>query len=417
MDKWAPDRFDLGRDGLDRLAAAKLHLISEPAKNMPYLSTALFALMPVSSAEVQRMTVDEKWRVYVNPGWLAEADVRAIAAELAHVVWHLLHAHADRARDMRVDATTAEHWHQAADAALVQTLAVDGLVPSDFSTPDRLALPLGLSAEEYYAMLSGLPVTEVGGDPEEPTTQGCGSGADGVPRAHELPDAADMGAVDYHDARHIRERVAIDYREHISTYGNQSRDALRWAKQILEPKIAWQPLLSGAVRRAAGWANGHTDYTYSKRSRRQFASPNVVLPGTRRPLPTVAMVIDTSGSVDDTLLGQALGEVDGALRGLGVADSEVTVLACDASVHTVARIRQASRTPLAGGGGTDMREGIAVASATRPRPDLIVILTDGYTPWPATPPPGSAVICAILGREGYDFPPTPAWATRVECIL
>lgn len=400
----------------DRLAAAKLHVISEPAKDMPYLTHALFALIPVSTSEVERMTVDQSWRLYVNPDWVVATDIHEIAAELVHLIWHLLHDHAGRAGDLRVDAHTAESWHQASDAALVETLAADDLVPNGFCTPKELQLAAGRPAEEYYAVLSGLPATS-DDQAGSPVTGGCGSGADGLTRSHELPHASDDGTLDRHDAHEIRRRVAIDYRRHVAERGNSVGDALRWANEILEPKIAWQPLLSGAVRRAAGWANGHTDYTYSKRSRRQFASPRVLLPGTRRPLPNVAMVIDTSGSVDDSLLGQALGEVDGVLRGLGVSDRSVTVLACDADVHTVARIRNARESSMVGGGGTDMREGIAAAVRTRPRPDLIVVLTDGYTPWPESPPPGTAVICAILGRDGSAFPPTPKWATRVECVL
>ena len=171
------------------------------------------------------------------------------------------------------------------------------------------------------------------------------------------------------------------------------------------------------MRRAVGWTNGNTDYTYSRRSRRQSALPNVVLPGTRRPIPNVALVIDTSGSADDELLGRALGEVYGALRGLGVTGSSVTVLACDAAGHTVARVRNARDAKLAGGGGTDMRVGIAEAGLLRPRPDVIVVFTDGYTPWPDQPPLGSAVIAAMLGRPGTVLPPCPSWAKRIDCRL
>ena len=64
----------------------------------------------------------------------------------------------------------------------------------------------------------------------------------------------------------------------------------------------------------------------------------------------------------------------------------VTVLSCDAAVHTVARVRRARDVRLGGGGGTDMRVGLAAAAELRPRPDLVVVLTDGYTPWPERPP-------------------------------
>ncbi len=421
---------DAGRDCRDVLTAAKLWLVSEPpagpgtgaARDLPYLAHALFALVPVVSSEVPRMSVDEQWRLYVNPSWVLATPLPDVAAELAHQTWHLLLDHADRARSLGVRASTAPAWDDAADLTVGATLAADWLAPAHLPTPERLGQPRGLAAEEYFARLSRLPPPQDGeAEVSLPPEAGCGSGCDGVPRRHELPpdvDAAEgPGGVDAEDARQIRRRVAVDYRGHVTSRGTEPGDAWRWATELLEPRIAWEPLLAGAVRRAVGWVAGRAEYTHARPSRRQVAVPGVVLPGLRRPVPTVAMVVDTSGSVDDALLGRALGEVEGALAALGVRGSGVTVLSCDAAVQTVSHVRRARDVRLAGGGGTDLRVGLRAAEALRPRPDLVVVLTDGYTPWPAEPPPGSVVVVALLARRGHSRPPTPAWATRVECSL
>jgi hypothetical protein len=405
---------------LDRLAAAKLWLVSragvgpDAPRDLPYLAHALYALVPVLSTSVPRVSCDEYWRVYVNPSWLASASTRAVAAELTHVTWHLLHDHADRARDTGVSTSTAKAWQRATDLAIAHTLRADALLPEDFVSPADMKLPDGLSAEEYYAIISGLPAAPSPGASPEP---GCGSGCDGLMRPSELPPGVDLAQVDTADAAHLRRLVAIAYREHVTSYSGPPGDAWRWTQEILEPVVPWAPLLAAAVRRAVAWTNGNTHYTYSRRSRRASALPNFVLPGTRRPVPGVAIVVDTSGSIDDGLLSRALGEVDGALRGLGVSDASVTVLACDAAVQSVSRIRNVRDSKLAGGGGTDMRAGISAAADLRPKPDLIVVFTDGYTPWPAQPPQGCAVIAGILGRTGHALPPSPAWARRIECRL
>ena len=290
----------------ERLTAAKLWLVSDPPQGagpdsdglpraLPYLAHALFALVPVTCPEVRALAVDEHWRLYVNPDWLVATEVPEIARELAHETWHLLQEHAARARDMHVDSSTAEQWTQAADATVAATLGVDRLRPASLADAGDLELPADRSAEEYYALLSQLPPPQPDGAPEGRPGPGCGSGCDGLPRDHELPPDSDVGAVDPDDAQQIRRRVAIDYREHVTGRGTDPGDALRWANQLLEPRIAWEPLLSGAVRRAVGWVNGRTDYTYTRPSRRQSSSRNVVLPGMRRPLPSVAMVVDTSG--------------------------------------------------------------------------------------------------------------------------
>ena len=254
-------------------------------------------------------------------------------------------------------------------------------------------------------------------EPDGSSVDRCGSAADGLVREYELPLSADVPAVSTVQADEVRRRVAIEFREHVTARGTEPGEALRWASAILDPVVPWQQVLSAAVRRAAGWANGHTDYTYSRPSRRQFAVRNVVLPATRRPLPQVAIVVDTSASVDDGMLGQALGEVDGAIAGLGVPGEQVTVLACDAAVSTVAQVRRASDARLGGGGGTDMRAGIEMASRAQPRLDVLIVITDGYTPWPQSPPAGMAVVVALLHRADTTAPPAPRWATTVDCAM
>jgi predicted metal-dependent peptidase len=116
----------------------------------------------------------------------------------------------------------------------------------------------------------------------------------------------------------------------------------------------------------------------------------------------------------EQLLALALAEIEGILSGAGLRAAGVRVLAVDTAVHSLRRITQAGQLGLAGGGGTDVGAGIAAAAALRPRPSTIVVLTDGYTPWPDGPPAGTRVIVGLL-RDGfvpYREEP-PAWARTV----
>lgn len=410
----------------DKIAAAKLWLVSERAGDLPYLATALYALALVPAGAVERLAADEQWRLYANPAWVLDSDLSEVGAELAHVTWHLLLDHADRARDVGVDATTSSAWHLAADLTIHQTTGADGIAAESVSAArDRAHQHEGVgrlgddrSAEEYFALLSGLPATPAGGSGSgEDAAPGCGSACDGVRREHELPPDADVGTVDRIGARELRERVAIDYAGHCTRRGTAPAEAERWARSITEPEVRWEPLLARAVRGGVTWTHGRSEHTWTRPSRRASAVPGVLLPGMRRPVPTIAAVVDTSASVDDHLLGKAMGEVDGALRALGVAGSSITVYACDAAVGAVRRVRRAGEASLVGGGGTDLRVGLQAAADQRPRPGVVIVFTDGYTPWPDRPPPGAAVVVALLSRRGDPTPPVPAWATRVDCVL
>ncbi len=416
----------LDRDALDRLAAAKIWLITTSSPrgcgNLPYLATALYALIPVATTRVREVTVDRLWRLYVNPSWILATDVPVIAAHLAHLTWHLLGEHADRGEDLEVRRANAKHWKVACDATIAE-ITTD--LATGLDTAGDLGLTPGRSAEEYFAQLSGLAVIaddrEEGDDSDVPREQqpddgddSCGSGCDAQHRDYELPPSDDIGGVGQAHGDDIRRRVAIEFREHQTRIGTTPGQWDRWVQQVLEPVVPWSQVLAAAVRRGVGWAHGHTDYTYTKISRRQAAAGRIILPATRRPLPEVAVVVDTSGSVDDGLLARALGEVDGVLTGMGVAGRSVTVLATDAAVHAVSQVRAAADVRLGGGGGTDMGVGIEAAVALKPRPTLIIVMTDGYTPWPASAP-AIPVVAVIIGRLGDPLPSTPGWAERVEC--
>ena len=398
---------ELSTEDLVRLAAAKLWLVATTGGDMPYLATAVYALTSVGCDEVGSATVDEGWRLYVNRLWLTVADIDEIATELAHLVWHLLRDHGGRAFDLGVGTTEAGVWRTAADASIAEVLAGNQL-RTPLPTPRHLGLRPNQSAEAYYTELQGHAVAH--------DSYGCGSGADGLRRPYEVGPDADLGRVDGTRADELRRGVAIAYAGHVTTRGDQPGDFLRWVDQISDPVVPWTNVLASSVHRAVAWASGTTDYTYQRRSRRAGALPGLVLPGLRRAVPHLAIVVDTSGSVDDGLLAQALGEVNGAIRGLGIPGLSVAVLACDAAVHTVGSVRRAADVRLLGAGGTNVAPGITVAAALRPRPEIIVVLTDGWTDWPIAPPPGTTVVAAVLGRDRKDLPPTPRWAQRVECV-
>ncbi|NYV78020.1 VWA-like domain-containing protein, partial [Streptomyces sp. UH6] len=149
--------------------------------------------------------------------------------------------------------------------------------------------------------------------------------------------------------------------------------------------------------------------------------PGVVLPSLRRRPPRVTVVVDTSGSVSDAELGSALLEVTAISRAVGGRRDLVSVVSCDAAARKVGPLCRGEGITLLGGGGTDLREGFATALEARPRPDVVVALTDGQTPWPDHRPPCRTVVGLFPRAPSYsednpdhvpDLPPD--WARVVE---
>lgn len=138
------------------------------------------------------------------------------------------------------------------------------------------------------------------------------------------------------------------------------------------------------MRRAVAWHAGASDYTYTRPARRQL--PGVVSPALRAPRVTGAVALDTSANIGEASLSAALSEVGGVVRAAGIDAGGLPVPSVDSRVATTSRVRRGSDVPVTGGGGTDMRVGITAVLALRPRPDVVVVLTDRWTPWPDRAP-------------------------------
>ena len=384
------------RDPLPGLAAARLWA----ASRFPYLATGLFGAEAVAAPASGTVSVDEGWRLRADPDVTAEWTPAQFGSVLVHHVCHLLREHAERARGVQVIPSDSQRWVRAADAEINDDLIPAGLeLPGDPVLPHHLGAAPGRLAEEYFG---------AGGQEREATARSgqwldCGSGADGCLRPGEEP-----GGLESWQADLLRRQVAQDVRG--APPGMVPAGLVRWAREILAPRVDWRRLLAAELRRAIADVAGAVDYSYRRPSRRAAAVSGVVLPSLRRPVPEVAVVCDTSGSMTEDLLAEVLAEVEGLLRALGMA-RQVRVLACDTAVAPVQRVSSARQIELVGGGGTDMGAGIAAASALRPRPAVTVVLTDGYTPWPSRAPKGMRVIAGLLGEHA---PGAPDWARSIR---
>lgn len=385
--------------GLDRtkLLAARYRA----AAQRPYLASALYALSVVPSRHLATMGVDRHWRLYVQPAFVDEHAVEELAGVWVHEVAHLLRDHHGRADRLPAGDRVDHHRvNLAQDCEINDDLIADGLtLPASRVEPETFGLPTGRLFEQYLAGIPHSPVIHVQ----------CGSGAHGLNVPGELGESG-APAVRQVEADALRRSTADSIRAHVRSRGTVPAGWQRWADQIAEPVIDWRRLLTGALRQAVAWAAGAVDYTYARPGRRTGALHGVVLPSLRRPLPRVAIVVDTSGSMGNDDLAAALSEVTGVLRAVGIRGNRVTVLACDADVHAVTRVTKAEQVELGGGGGTDMRVGIAAARAVPDPPQIIVILTDGGTPWPDEPT-GCRLIAGLVGENP---PLPPPWIEAIH---
>jgi predicted metal-dependent peptidase len=130
--------------------------------------------------------------------------------------------------------------------------------------------------------------------------------------------------------------------------------------------------------------------------------------------------------MDENQLGVCLAEIRALIRRLG-STAIVDLIVCDAAVAAVQKIRATTPMTLAGGGGTDMRVGIQAAAEASPTPDLVITLTDGFTPWPEVPPEkakNARYVAVIIAKEEQgsrnrssrlDKWKPPEWMHTIHC--
>lgn len=451
-----------------KMAAGRLRAVQD----YPYFSSVLFALVPVPVPGIGTWAIDPKWRLYFDPQTVEDWTVEQVEFAWLHEAGHALREHARRAKSIGVTPATHDVWNVAGDCEINDDLLRDRLTPPfEVCHPGRFGFADGDFAESYYSRLmeqvnnarandhsdgsgggqgdqsaagsgagdddsaSGGSSSPGNDDSATPPGAGrqrgtggqisgvpipdCGSGADGVPRPWDKPEAADGsgkaadGTEGVNDAEQvvIRRKVAQDVLDAAKKgRGSVPGGLERWAQATLEPpKIPWRTVLRSAVRGGYAEAAGKMDYTFSRPSRRRV--PNVVLPALRAPIPRVAIVVDTSGSMGQTDINAAWVEVLGALKALGSRREHLTVWACDADAEKVSNLH-GDRPHLYGGGGTNMGVGMekAMDVPRHERPNVLVVLTDGETPWPAQAPKDTPVVVGLIGTNP---PPAPEWARSV----
>ncbi len=445
------------------LSAARLMA----ARLRPYLSPALFALTPIESKGLKTLACDSKWRLYYCPSVFKTWTVEQLASVMLHEVSHLLREHHQRCKEANADIRL---WNKAADIEINDSLVQEAItIPPELLRSFHFNLPTGKLTEEYYQMLlkkeqqqqekeqerqqqqdqeqneseneqsesnqsdeGGTNFSESNGEPKanddsadsvdktdeelsdeetplQPGCGNCGSCADGVAKDYE--EKGEESGLSKSKVEEAKQKTAQRILQ--MAPGKVSGGWKRWAEDISKPKVNWRKELSTLVRNAMTYTVGAVDYSYQRPSRRQSAFSNIVMPGMRKPKPAIAVVIDTSGSMNEKAISQVLSEVDSILKSSGQSEG-ITIIACDAEVHFQKKVFKKSQVEALGGGGTNMCVGIETALKAKPRPQVVIVITDGDSPWPSKPIKNARLVVALTESTYSRCIPTWAKVVLVE---
>lgn len=413
----------------------------EACRRSPYFQAALLALVPVAKPGLGTVASTADFLFLYDPEtikqWAKENDAY-IPFAFFHELMHCILKHTERcgSRQPKLWNVACDLWINEQAVAAGYVMPPGGVLPATFDFPGNL------TPDEYYSLLlkkqeemekeSGKSEPGEGesgegesgdgdgdGDgekgegssgglcPDKPTLGGgwCGSCA-----GHPVPDeptggeASEMGGRSEADVENIRRVTAEAVKDQGGKgRGNVPAGLLRWSEEVLgQPKIAWQTLLARATRNAIAYRPGAVDYRYSRVSRRQaacgFGPGRPIMPALIAPVPRVALVLDTSGSMGSEDIKAGLNEASGVLRAVG---ADIQFCACDSRVHELKKVRSAGELHklVKGGGGTHFHPAFEALAKLKERPEVVVFATDGGGSAPAKPPKGMHVIWLLIGHH------------------
>lgn len=355
------------------------------ARNAFFGALVLFARYH-SSAQVPTAATDGR-DIYVNNTFFSTLSADEQEGLLLHEVLHaaLLHVPRRGGRDPLL-------WNIAADIVINGMLLGEGYALPEGGLRDKRREKL--SAEEIYELLlrdprrpAPAPMSDLietpPGDAGEQRSQGArtpGAGS-GRPEEAQAPGSQAV-AGDQHDALRSYWEQALQQARlgaDSSAYGKMPGGVMRELEQIRAGRLDWRTLLWRHMVRSAVDFQGFD---------RRFVGQGLYLDALDGETLSVAVAVDTSGSIDQESLGVFVGEVQRVLRTYPHLRCELYF--ADTALHGPHILRPHTPMPApVGGGGTDFRpffKRITRRGGHQP-PTVAIYLTDGYGSFPDRPPP------------------------------
>lgn len=182
--------------------------------------------------------------------------------------------------------------------------------------------------------------------------------------------------------------------------GNLPGELERFFNELLTPKVSWAEYIQGFFARKVG--SGGYDW---RRPDRRLIVQDIFAPGRSGfGAGTVAVAIDTSGSIGQTEIDRFFAEMKGILE--DVRPRNIKLIWCDHIVQGVDDVEDAGDLggiKPKGGGGTAFEPVFNWLAENGVEPDALVYLTDGMGSFPASAPSYPVIWGSIFKDAKYPW--------------
>lgn len=368
--------------------------ISALINQQPFFAVILIDLLKITESDSIKTAGTNGRDLIINPEFFKKLNVQERMFVLAHEVLHVIMQHpargtmyADRGVGPDLKEWSHKRWNCAADYIINDALVADkvgrmpvgGLYHPDFKKD--------MIADEVYEKL---PDDEDDSQNWDEHLPGKEQDAPTKPEIQRVLKSAESAAKSMGKMPGSMQRVVDDW---------------------CEPQVDWRDYL----RKVLTAKVGRDEVTWARPNRRKLAvAPHVYWPGrASSQAAPIAVEIDTSGSISERELKVFMGELHGMLS--STPPEKIYLMYVDARLHNdeVHEFDDPNEllsvaAQAGGGGGTDMTVAFGVIEERALPVNLLIVFTDGYTPF-GQPPDGYDVVWCITTADI-----TAPWGTTVH---
>ena len=263
---------------------------------------------------IPTMGVDKYARLAINPEFVVDKQLY-IKGIIIHEVLHVFFGHTTDVRSKLAYNEDEEHnriANIAEDCAINQFISEP--LPESTINPRTLKEMLGKqdldvkyneSSEYYYDLIyDNLPE-----DKSSAKNYMCSTDK---MNGDKMQDALDKMGIEHISQEEVNDKVLQTAQGIVKCQGSGYGGLMDFAREMLNPKVDWRPLLQATVRNAEKkiWSI-HAKQTFKRVSRR---SGIVLMPKKYGNKVSVTLSFDTSGSITSDMVNQFLSEVQNCMK-------------------------------------------------------------------------------------------------------
>lgn len=416
----------LSEESKDKVITARVSLYSDH----PFFAQLAQYLIPVGTAQIPTAGVTGARKFYLNPKFAESCNNQDMIFVVAHETMHLVTATCARAPE----GCNQQLWNVASDIAINYLIANKEHGAGIALPRESTIKPLyegfekywGWTTEDiYYDLLKNQKACPAcgqgGGQKDDKEGQGEGqSQGEGGEGDQEGGGGHECGPEDHpgHQGGHSKdcpfkgkwwdesghecagpdsmddEEIA-EWKQRVANAAAEARQAGKlpgalgqFVTDLMQPKKDWRRELRLATHRAL-----RRRYDWKKVNRRTAGS--VRTPGKSPHLPSAYLFMDTSGSMSDEDLREAISEMAEIVR---LGGGKATLILGDAEIYHYGEvdIEQLKKLPVQRG-GTDFRPLFNEIENRNEKPNILIGFSDLEGPFPDAPPGFPVVWCRPKG--------------------